>query len=199
MSGSRLSRLFLLGVGSVFLLLFAYKVLELGTDISGRTMLLHFGVPLILALVFGAGALFPPTPRAHICVWITAFAVGCLAAEIYLTATALPERGRRHRDLVDNWQARNIDYDPRTWQEVVEELRRSGKAAYPKLNPGTVIRPDAGGKSQSSIRLDGHELVPAGTVSNTLSVYCNETGQYLIYRSDEYGFHNPKGIWKTGQ
>jgi lysophospholipase L1-like esterase len=28
-------------------------------------------------------------------------------------------------------------------------------------------------------------------------VHCNEAGKYVIYESDEHGFHNPKGIWGT--
>jgi hypothetical protein len=39
--------------------------------------------------------------------------------------------------------------------------------------------------------------LPLGAISNRTTVFCNETGEYIVYRSDEHGFHNPAGIWGT--
>ena len=33
-------------------------------------------------------------------------------------------------------------------------------------------------------------------VANEEVLFCNETGEWLSYHSDELGFRNPKGIWK---
>ena len=32
-------------------------------------------------------------------------------------------------------------------------------------------------------------------ISNVTTVFCNESGEYIIYDSDEHGFHNPPGLW----
>jgi hypothetical protein len=39
--------------------------------------------------------------------------------------------------------------------------------------------------------------LPLGGISNSVAVLCNETGRYAIYDSDERGFHNPRGIWRS--
>jgi hypothetical protein len=51
------------------------------------------------------------------------------------------------------------------------------------------------GTRRSAITLDGVETLPHGGISNRVTVYCNEEGEYVVYESDEHGFHNPKGIW----
>src|SRR5262249_39122329 len=53
----------------------------------------------------------------------------------------------------------------------------------------------ADGTRKSAITLDGVETLPHGGISNRATVYCNEAGEYVVYESDEHGFHNPKGIW----
>ena len=30
----------------------------------------------------------------------------------------------------------------------------------------------------------------------TTTVFCNESGEYIVYESDEHGFHNPRGTWE---
>lgn len=39
-------------------------------------------------------------------------------------------------------------------------------------------------------------LLPLGGISGVTTVHCNEVGEYLVYRSDEHGFHNPSGLWE---
>jgi hypothetical protein len=46
---------------------------------------------------------------------------------------------------------------------------------------------------------NGRELQPLGGIANVDTVYGNEDGRYLVYRSDEHGFHNPPGIWGLPQ
>jgi hypothetical protein len=39
------------------------------------------------------------------------------------------------------------------------------------------------------------QSLPLGGIANKLTVYCNESGQYVTYLSDKYGFSNPRGMW----
>ena len=39
------------------------------------------------------------------------------------------------------------------------------------------------------------DLLPLGGISRVTTVFCNETGRYMIYDADERGFNNPRGIW----
>jgi hypothetical protein len=74
-------------------------------------------------------------------------------------------------------------FDIRSPLEVIRDLEHQGIQAYP---PVTVNQP---------VEVHGKRLFPLGGISDVLTVYCNELGDYTIYHSDEYGFHNPKGLW----
>lgn len=86
-------------------------------------------------------------------------------------------------------------YDRRTKREVITSLRASGVDAFPSVQPAGLLeeRPDQ--SLRSPITLAGVEVLPLGGISDKQTVFCNETGQYMIYQSDEHGFHNPKRIW----
>lgn len=74
-------------------------------------------------------------------------------------------------------------FDTRSRLEVIQDLEDQGIQAYP---PVTVHKP---------VEVHGKKLFPLGGISDVLTVYCNELGDYTIYHSDEHGFHNPKGLW----
>ena len=82
------------------------------------------------------------------------------------------------------------EFDKRSVAEVVRDMRKMGREAYPAIFPIGLYKYQ-NGKTLS--RLD--DFLPLGGLASVTTVYCNETGKYLIYNSDEFGFHNPSGIW----
>jgi hypothetical protein len=76
-------------------------------------------------------------------------------------------------------------YDRRPVIEVIGDLRAQGQRAYP-----LVTRP-----FESHFEVRGVPLVPLAGIPDVTTVVCNETGEYLIYRSDRFGFNNPDGAW----
>jgi len=82
---------------------------------------------------------------------------------------------------------KNIPFDGRTRLEVVESFKKKNVVAYPVAFPRLFVR-------QKNM-----EIYPLSGVSNSLTVYSNETGEYTIYTSDKYGFHNTgNDIWNPG-
>jgi hypothetical protein len=82
---------------------------------------------------------------------------------------------------------KNIPFDSRTKLEVIESFKKKNVVAYPVVFPRVFIE-------QNNM-----EIYPVSGLSNSLTVYCNETGEYTIYNSDKYGFHNTeKDIWNSG-
>ena len=79
-----------------------------------------------------------------------------------------------------------INFDMRSKLEVIESLIENGIDAVPTFNP-------------SKLALNGDEidLYPLSGVSNKTTVYNNESGKYLIYKSDRYGFNNPDDQWNS--
>lgn len=78
-------------------------------------------------------------------------------------------------------------YDRRTQLEVVQDLRSNGKDAWPVLFARHFY---AGGKT---IAVAGKDVIPLGSISNVATVTDNESGEYLVFDSDEFGFQNPSG------
>ena len=84
---------------------------------------------------------------------------------------------------------RGRPFDNRERWEVIRDLRSTGEKWYPTLSPTMFM----GGKY---LVIEGNSVIPLGGVANTNTLYCNESGYYTTYSSDEYGFHNPSGIWR---
>jgi hypothetical protein len=81
-----------------------------------------------------------------------------------------------------------IPYDGRDQFEVVRDLRKPRTEVYPAVFPAW----------QGLSSKEG-ALLPLGGISSVTTVFCNEMGQFVVYRSDEHGFHNPEGIWSSAR
>ena len=92
-----------------------------------------------------------------------------------------------------------VDFDTRSKLEVIADLRRKGIDAYPGIPPRWLLDKSADGSLKSALIINSAEVLPLGGISNKVTVFCNENGDYTIYESDEHGFHNPTGIWGTGR
>jgi hypothetical protein len=90
-------------------------------------------------------------------------------------------------------RARGWPFDDRAKWEAVEDQRKSDKNWYPAVGSSNFT---VGG----SLNISGNQVIPLTGVANANILYCNESGFYTTYASDEFGFHNPAGIWqKTGK
>ena len=78
--------------------------------------------------------------------------------------------------------------DTRPIHQVIKDLGDAGFDAHPVMTLGIFRNRNLG-------ELNVGGVVPLGSIANTTSILCNELGYFLIYESDEHGFHNPQGIW----
>lgn len=83
-------------------------------------------------------------------------------------------------------------FDIRSPLEVITQFEEKDIEAVPVTCPIHLVQ------RASEIKIDP-QVLPLGGVSNALTVYCNESGDYTIYHSDEHGFHNPKGLYNGAQ
>ena len=81
-------------------------------------------------------------------------------------------------------------------RQAVLDLRSSGTSAYVSLLHSDITVPDESGRLQSVLKLNGEPLLPLGGVANTRTLLCNETGEWISYISDRYGFRNPESSWQ---
>ncbi len=84
-----------------------------------------------------------------------------------------------------------LNFDRSTKLEKVLALRDNGIKAYPTIHPSYDALP--------GVKVNGKVMAFLAGVSNTETVYCNESGEFSVYRSDELGFRNPPGTWSLSK
>ena len=82
-------------------------------------------------------------------------------------------------------------YDDRSKLKVIEDLIAEGVDAVPTVSPQNFTQ--VIGVNEEDVG----DLFPLAGVSNKTTVYHNESGKYLIYKSDRHGFNNPNSQWDS--
>lgn len=75
-------------------------------------------------------------------------------------------------------------WDTRKALDVVTDLRAQGKSANPMFYP-------------ELLNIHGNEIYPLATQSSSTQLFCNESGHWVWFESDEHGFRNPEGMYET--
>ena len=131
----------------------------------------------LLGLAVGALMLRArPELRTGAALAVCAVGAGLLGTEALLVWRTFNPPGR----------PRSPDFDPRSVLEVVRDLRAQGTPAVPAL-------------LSSYARASGSQLLPLGGLADATTVFCNEAGQYVLYRSDPFGFNNPPDTPDTAE
>lgn len=160
----------------------AYGLPALGLAVSGILFRLRAGRRDALALALAStvfslyaveGVLWvletPESTGSTVCRTAAANALGVMAVRNCILAT---EQG--------------LDFDMRSRLDVLEDLETEGRQAVPATSPKYILRD-----------LDNWPVLPLGAISRSTTVYCNETGEFVVYESDEHGFRNPTDLWAS--
>jgi hypothetical protein len=81
--------------------------------------------------------------------------------------------------------------------DVLADLRQRQPDAVPAVMIADVMR--AVGAAQADDTTALGTLLPIGAISSAATVLCNESGDWVTYRSDEHGFRNPAGVWNSAR
>lgn len=134
---------------------------------------------------------------------VTALYIAEISLLLFTTITPvdwmhIPGNTRGSLDILRRAKAAEeagVDFDRRTRIEVIQDLEATGVEAVPDVPPSIALRPSGKNIYKSAFSVDGREFLPFGSISNRVTVHCNESGEYTIYESGDYGFNNPKGQW----
>ena len=89
-----------------------------------------------------------------------------------------------------------VPYDTRTKMAVLKDLNDSGVEAYPNIHPHYLLaRPSI----QNGFNSRGGKIFPLGGISRKVMVQGNEGGYRMRYKGDEFGFHNPEGVYQNNE
>jgi hypothetical protein len=186
---SRLANAVLLlpvGYGAALVFLASWRICRGHADAPTAAVLGLVGA--VLGAAFLAVRRLPAPARARLALLVASSGVSLFCLEGVSAYLEPPEDVIHGR--VEGCRATGKEYDRRPHWEVVRALRGQGKHAVLSIHPSYFY------PQHSELRLGDAVLIPLGGVANRTTVVCNETGDYLIYDSDEHGFHNPAGLYR---
>jgi hypothetical protein len=92
-----------------------------------------------------------------------------------------------HKRRIAAAEEAGVPFDQRMTLEVLLDLRQQGQDAHPSIKPFNFL--------SEPFRIERRDILPLSGIRNVLTVFNgNETGEFFVYQSDEYGFHNPPGL-----
>ena len=178
-------------------------------------VVLYYGVPALLAILFFVFLRLGPVHKINALLIGLALAVSLYGLEAFLKVLSDRDARMLRNNLIWDIEGRSkedkaytkayarnfgVDFDTRDRVEVIDDLRKRGVDAVPIVSPSNnlfVKEPD--GNLKSAVKISGEEGFPLGAVSNKMTILCNESGQHILYPSDDHGFNNPEGAWRQRQ
>lgn len=163
----------------------------------GRLYVLFSALPSVFALS-GIAFFLPARYRINALLLAIACVTSTYAIEFYLTAaTWWAPKENRDRFVQAYAASSNGPYDPRSAPEVLHDHRSRGEDVWPAIAPAYFFAPPYGLRMQARPAASENNTVAplSGGPALSRTLLCNETGQYVYYSSDEFGFNNRVGIW----
>lgn len=172
---------------SFLVLLYTYWQAEIVFDGSLDGLFFKFYLISIVAIIFwGIILRLKDEVKLNTVIMTCSLIFGLYAVELVLYF-AEPQKNIPGADVALKL---GVSFDKRSKIKVVSDLQKNGIDVVPSVYPWAFIKKLKSKDSNGSI-----SLLPLGGVSNKTVVYCNESGEYTIYRSDRYGFNNPDREW----
>lgn len=109
------------------------------------------------------------------------FIISCIFS-LYLFEAGMDAISRISKSIKTNFQ-----YDHRSKGKVLSDFQEQDPLWVPSFSPIVLL-------SSNKQRA----LFPLSGISNSSTVFCNESGDYVTYESDRYGFNNKDSIWDSG-
>jgi len=169
------SRQILIGIIFLSISLLIYKnTYDINFSSSVENIAYRWILPLGLILIFAQSLFLSDYYKVIFLINFMAVIIALYSAEFILL--------NRKPDYIHRAAARrlNIRFDSRSVEEVINDLKIDGIEAYHFSN-GKYFEED----NKNFLSLAG--------ISNTQIIHCNETGEWISYKSDEFGFNNPSG------
>jgi hypothetical protein len=212
---SRIANLFLAGAAVALVLVFAYFFYHYSWTGQRRFaglegVVIHYAVPLCLAVLMLACLKLRPVYKVNLVLLGISVIAASYMGEFVLSLVGAPEATKPAMTVVMQSSDKNkaaaelskrfgTHIDTRSVSDVIAEFRAKGVDAVPIIAPSNnLFITEKNGEVKSAISDQGDELIPLGAISNRHTILCNEDGSYVSYGSDQYGFHNPREIWNSG-
>ena len=115
------------------------------------------------------------------------------AFEIYLMFNIKEDHSKIRQKLA---QQKNITFDTRSFSQVLDKLKTTGyERVYPNILPSELYSSEYFSKFVKEKK--NKQFLPLSSISNSNTILQNQSGYYPIITTDEHGFNNPKGLYKS--
>ena len=157
-------------------------------------------LPAVTALVFFSALQLRREYRLNIVVSIVSLIGSLYAAEAFLALrlVSVPQiawwgvNERNRQEVLALAQKFGMKFDTRSKLQVLKDLSQKGIEAVPVISPTELLKQNPDG-----IRIGDTKVIPLAGISNRVTVFCNERGEYTVYNSDRRGFHNLDQVWRA--
>ncbi len=153
---------------------------------------IYLGISVAAALAFAIPLFLSPGTRVNMSLTYASLIASLYAVELFLTLGAT-DFG--HEARMEAAKKAGIYFDTRTKFEFVRDLRAKGVDMVSLLTAGLLFDRNNLDKVRSELQVKGVETIPLGGIANAKVVLCNESGEYVTFDSDRYGFSNNDEIW----
>ena len=150
-------------------------------------------IGLTFSVLFFFGLIkFNDELKVNLSILFIAIGISIYAFETYLEAK------RKTKDIIFSerraeLKKEGVKIETRTIMEVLDDLKKSGtKEVYPNVFPLFF-------RNNNGLATENGRIYPLSGLSNITTVLANEGNFYPVIETDEHGFHNPKGLYKTDQ
>jgi hypothetical protein len=187
-------------------LFYSYTLTGQRQFVSALFAFLYYALPLSVAAGLLASLRLAPTRRIGLLILCCTVTISIYVMEVALwfwypafgpaqpVMTALLDSADRQREAARLKTESGVDIDARNRGEVLAALREAEHDAVPAIPPNTILGRYGDGRI-TPLNVNGNDLIPLAGVSNRLTLLCNESGQWIRFRSDRRGFNNPDSVW----
>jgi hypothetical protein len=162
-------------------------------------------LPALTALVFFGALQLRREYRLNIVISVVSLIGALYAAEAFLALrlVSVPQTAwwgvneRNRQEVLALAQRFGMKFDTRSRLQVLKDLIQKDIDAVPVISPSEILKRNPDSTVKSAIRINDTEVVPLAGISNRVTVFCNESGEYTVYNSDRRGFHNPDQVWRS--
>lgn len=169
------------GISILCLLIFSYSLYRY--TLHPPSHMIKYNILSLTGAVCFAIVLFKCTKelKINISILLISAVLSIYAVEIILPYNQL------YKDMatvrINMAKEAGIPYDSRHRLSVWMDLREKGIEAYPLYSP------------YDNIKLNASDILPLGFISDKPVIFCNESGEFIIFKTDEHGFNNPDGLY----
>jgi hypothetical protein len=162
--------------------LFAYSISRSPAGLTFAQTLVYYATPLATAAILATSLFFSPSFKTNLMLVLASVCAAVVGTELVLAMIPPADVAKSVAE------ANGSPLDARDALSVARDLTNRGTPAFPHVSSSAA--------RDLPLRLNRRDVVPlSGAIANTMTVFCNESGQWEVYQSDEHGFNNDPGSW----